>query len=251
MGFVDMRTFTLFCLFCLSVPVFADTLGFRAGVGLWDYTVTGDIRDSVSPSNKVDLTTDLHIKDDQQSFSYIYFEHPIPLLPNIRLSNTKLTLNGSGPVSKEFTFNGQLFTSSFDLTTNIDLSHSDITLYYEIIDILFDFDIGITAKVFNGYAELISVEGTTVQSIDATVPLLYANLAVDFGGLDISAELNYLNYDKFTILENIFRVRYTTSYLLGVEVGYRSLYLDIADNDNSLYSNIDINGPYAGLSFKF
>tara|TARA_E500000331_G_scaffold98259_2_gene95003 strand:+ start:6825 stop:6989 length:165 start_codon:yes stop_codon:yes gene_type:complete len=54
------------------------------------------------------------------------------------------------------------------VATTIDLTHTDLTLYYEIIDIGFDFDVGITARSLEGQVQM----DMTTEDVDEIIPLL-------------------------------------------------------------------------------
>ena len=54
-----------------------------AGAYYWDQTVSGDV-----VNGSADLEDDLNLDAGGQNVMYVAFEHPIPLVPNIKIKST-------------------------------------------------------------------------------------------------------------------------------------------------------------------
>ena len=66
----------------MSFAAHSDTiLGLYAGAGVWNSTFEGTF-----DNNSLVSTEDLAINDDNSNFFYIALEHPIPIIPNIKVS---------------------------------------------------------------------------------------------------------------------------------------------------------------------
>lgn len=244
-----MKKILVSVLFLASSSAWADFVGVRASGGVFDYSVSGNIRDNPDPAQTIDLKNDMGLKDKKETSGFIYIEHPVPVIPNIRLGTTSLKLEGTGTVNA--TFNGQTFNTT--TTTDLDLSHTDIGLYYEIIDTGFDVDLGINVKQFKGHAILTSVATTTTQKISATVPMLYAsvNFPIPSTGISLGADFSALAVKKNKISDSLIRIRYQTDYHFGAELGVRSLAVKLENTTDQLYSDIKISGPYLNLFLYF
>jgi len=224
--------------------VHADAVGVRVSGGLWSYDVSGTVRDDAT--DNVDLKADLGTKDDDSFNGFIYIEHPVPILPNIRLGITDLKLAGNGNAS--FTWNGTTVTGN--VTSNIDLSHNDIGLYYEIWDTGFDFDLGLNLKLFDGTVNITDGVNTATSTFDETVPMLYASVGIPLiAGFKIGGDLNYISYDGDKFQDYFVNVRWVSDFMLGVEVGYRSFSIDYEDGNE--FADVSIKGPYANLRLDF
>ena len=81
----------------------ADVLGVYGGIGLWQGDFDGDIIADVSADDV------LNIDSDTINNYYVGFEHPIPLIPNIKLAHTGIKDSARGTVSAEFMFEGMTF----------------------------------------------------------------------------------------------------------------------------------------------
>jgi len=232
----------------------ADVVGFRVSGGVFDYSVSGTIRSSANVADTIDVKSVLGWKDDNDTLGYAYIEHPVPIIPNVRVGVTNLTLAGTGTTpAGGFNFGGTAFPGNTAITSSTDLSHNEIALYYEILDNVVSFDLGINAKLFDGDVFLSAGGSSDSIQFDETVPMLYLAAAVDLPltGLSIEGDLSTISYDDYDLTDYLIRVKYTTDFVLGVELGYRSITLDFADTGTNEYADIKIDGPYAAVSLNF
>ncbi len=243
-----MRTLLLLSTLLASNLAFADAVGVRASAGLWSYDVSGVVRDDPSAANNVDLKADLGINEDEVFNGFVYIEHPVPLLPNVRLGTTDLKLAGTG-TTDGFTWNGTPVPAG-TATSNVDLSHTEIGLYYEIIDVGFDLDLGVNVKLFDGTVTMTSGGTTATSSFDETIPMLYASVGVPLiAGFAIGGDFSYVSYDGDKFQDYFLNVRWVSDFLLGVEVGYRSFTIDYEDGDE--FADAKIDGPYVNVRLEF
>ena len=62
---------------------------FYAGSYYWDQAVSGDV------NTNVNLEDDLKLSAGGQNVTYFAFEHPIPMIPNVKLKISNLSTDGS------------------------------------------------------------------------------------------------------------------------------------------------------------
>ncbi len=247
---------TVLCLFIFLPSLsFADTASVWLGGGIWDWGISGSIRYDVTGNNsnktEADLQRDLHLQDDSQSFGYLVIEHPIPVLPNIRIARTTLNTQGSGNTTVAFTYGNTTYSVNESLTTKLNLDQTDFTLYYEVLDNVVGLDIGLNAKNIDGSASITYSGGTENDSVSVTIPMLYAAIDIQTGyGITLGAQGNFVSYDGSSITDYNAYVRYTSDYLLGVELGYRKQSYELDDLDDT-YGTIEFSGPYAALFLHF
>ena len=229
----------------------ADTvLGIYAGMGIWNAGIDGDVGVTEPIS-----TDELGIKDEDVSWYYVALEHPVPILPNIRISQTNLDVSGSSTLSQEFTFDDETFTQDTDIQTKVDLSHTDYTLYYEILDNYASLDIGLTARAFDGVTSVTSELQFDEIAVDETIPMLYGRVQIDLPvtGFYVGGTLNYVGLDDNSLQDLELRVGYMTDTLpasIGVELGYRKLSLTLEEEDE-FQSDVSFDGSYAAVVFHF
>jgi outer membrane protein len=228
----------------------ADTvLGVYAGFGSWDSTYDGKAGE---PSITL---KDLGVKDHKNQYYYIALEHPIPLLPNIRLEHTDINSKQTAQVEKTFTIDGTTFTANDTISSEFDLTHTDATFYYELLDNWINLDLGLTARQFDGFVYAKSTTATTNKrvKVDQALPMLYGKAQFDlpFSGLSIGIEGNYVGYQGDKISDYSAKLSYLFDSVLdvGVEAGYRKFSMTVDDDD--LEANIELKGPYAALIAHF
>jgi outer membrane protein len=103
---------------------------------------------------------DFNLKKAQQKNYFVAVVHPLPLLPNARISSTSLDTTGKTTLTQEFSLGGETFSTGDDINTSFNVSYVDYTLYYQLLDYSkFSFDLGLTARDFNG---AVSATGSTI-----------------------------------------------------------------------------------------
>ena len=236
----------------------ADTIGGEIAVGGWYHDPSGWIKypnDIPDDQSKVDADDDLNLDEQTDIYLRAKLEHPIPLLPNIRLGYVHTETDGDGRIDREFTFGDETFTVGTDIRSEAELDSYDATLYYELVDTVVDLDLGLTVRYLDGYVKVSDKSGNISDSsdIDFVVPLLYGNFRWPMPfleGLSVGAEGNWVTYDGSTLYDVQGDLRYTLAMGLGAEVGYRWQKVkldDVEDTD----ADIDIEGVYFGLVWDF
>ena len=232
-----------------AVPLaHADTvLGVYAGFGSWDATYDGQAGD---PSITL---KDLGVKDQKNSYYYLALEHPVPLLPNIRLMHTDIANKQTAVVSKTFTIDGATFTAKDTVSSEFDLTHTDASFYYEILDNWINLDLGLTARKFDGFVYAKSSTNNKKVNLDQTLPMLYGKVQIDlpFSGLSAGVEGNYVSYQGDTISDYSAKISYLFDSILdiGIEAGYRKFSLRVEDDE--LDAEVNLKGPYAAVIAHF
>lgn len=230
----------------------ADTFfGVYAGASAWSSSISGDF--ASDEGSVIDTEDTLNLDDDTPSTLYVAVEHGVPLIPNVRFAFTDMSYSGNATLSQSITFDDVTFGAGAQVSSDLDFSHNDITLYYELLDNVVSVDAGINVRVFDGSIAL-KATGTPNASIeiDEAVPMLYGALRADLPltGLYVSAEGNFLKIDNNDMQDLTAKVGYTIAGGFGVEGGYRVLRLNLEDVNN-LNSEVDIDGAYAAATFHF
>lgn len=214
LGKVKCYALLISSLTMLSNYVQADTfLGADIEVGFWSPSYNaGNIFENITGESK-------------GYFASATIEHPLPLLPNLKVSLSSVD-------------------SSAYAYTKI-----DYTGYYEILDNkLVSFDVGLgVSQFYNGrYLK---------QSFAELLPHIYVDAEVSFPYSPITAytDLHYFNIDGNSLTDAIIGLRYDVSLLatdIGIKAGYRTQKLDVADFDQ-LSFDIETKGFFVGLQADF
>ncbi|MDX1473225.1 MAG: TIGR04219 family outer membrane beta-barrel protein [Reinekea sp.] len=233
-------------LLLCSAPAFSDVIGATVEASYWQGAYSGQV---VSGSTEIDLENDLGFDDSGFLELAVSVEHPVPVLPNVRIEHIDLDETANGSFTA--TFNNVSFTG--DVTTNLDLTHSDVILYYEVLDNIVMLDVGLNVKVFDGNLRIENESNgdTSDTKIDEFVPMLYAaaDAALPFTGLSVGAELSAVKYSDNSLMDGKIRVRQGFG-LAFLELGYRQMSLEIEDV-NDIDVDADISGAYISTGLDF
>jgi outer membrane protein len=244
-----MKKLPIVLAFSLLAPLaHADrVLGLYAGVGSWlsDY-------DGKAGNPSITLN-ELGVKEHYNNYFYVAIEHPIPFIPNVRLTQTNITSSQTGTITQSFTIGNTTYAANETVKSDFDLSHRDATLYYQLLDNWINFDLGVTARKFDGYVHTDSTSASEKLTIDMTLPMAYGKAQFDlpFTGLSAGIEGNYASYQGNSLNDYTAKLTYLFDSLvdIGVEVGYRKMSVKVSDND--LEANMTLKGPYAALIAHF
>ena len=208
----------------------------EAGANVWQADASGSVESSVG--QVIDLGSDgMNLDAENQNVIFVAFEHPIPVLPNIKITNTALDFSG-------------------DAQSKLDLSNTDLTLYWGVPLIPFiDIDFGLTARQFDGEIYNDASTGAPVdEKLDFIIPMGYLNVNVDTPfGLYGYVELNAISYDGNGITDTAIAVGYTLPIPIvdiNLEAGHRSLSLETTEDLAGIDTDIDVSGMYFGLNLS-
>jgi outer membrane protein len=239
----------------LSASVQADTLlGLYIGGHMWANQAEG----SFGQGNNNQATFDFD--DENQGSFFVALEHPIPLIPNLKIASTTLDTVGGATITGSFTFEGETYSANSVLETTFDASYVDYTFYYELFDNdLLTFDFGITARDLDSQINVVDTNNTSLNSnlsVSDFIPLLYVNtiIGLPFTGFNVFAEANFLSYDDNSVYDYQIGVSYELVDNLAVDLdltlGYRAVKLELDDIDD-LYSDLTFDGVFVGAIVHF
>ncbi|MCM0611791.1 TIGR04219 family outer membrane beta-barrel protein [Marinobacter sediminum] len=223
----------------------ADVVGLGASVSYWDSELSGKASDS---GDVVDVENNLNLDSDSNANASLYFEHPVPVLPNVRLNYTLVEQSGRGQLDADF---GGIILGS-DVQSDLDLEQLDLTLYYEVLDNWANLDLGLTARDLSGELIVQQVGGTQVSKtkIDGVLPMGYlaARFDLPLTGVSLGAEGNFISFDGDSIHDFNAYGQYEIA-VLQLRAGYRQMSIDYEDGNERL--DVDIDGPFisAGVAF--
>jgi outer membrane protein len=237
----------------------AAPLEISAGVSVWRQEFDGDISYG-TPIDKVDLSRDLGFDDENKVMAYFSLKHFIPIVPNIRVMHSQIEGGGNSIIDRNINFGGQLYPVNRSVVTDLDLTHTDLTLFYSPIDSFIELDLGLTVRFLDGTVSLLSPEsapglGDEVyekQNFSAPIPMLYGRLEFEIPSTNfyIETEANLIAYSGNRLLDFRVGAGYMTDFNLGLELGYRRLNLVLDDIDD-VDTDLNISGIYGGITLRF
>ena len=251
-----MKKTILACALLGSVAVTsaqaATLVGFKVGGDYWQADTSGTFAENGQAQQ------DFNYSSSSQGSFWVAIEHPIPLIPNVKIRENRLDADGSATVDG-FDFGGMAFTG--DVNTSTNLSNTDFVLYYELLDNdLVALDLGAAYKKMSGSLRVNQLDTSGVsrqnseKDLDGGIVMAYADAQVGIPGLGLYgfAEV-MLGVDETSV--------YDYSVGLGWEfdgvaldtklrVGYRDFNFDVNDFDG-VSVNSQFNGYFAGVELVF
>lgn len=231
----------------------ADTLlGLYIGGQIWSNDASGTFGEGTDDQSVFEFD------DENQGSFYVAFEHPIPLIPNIKIASTTLDTVGGTQLTDTFTFEDVTYPAGTTLDTTLDASYVDYTLYYEVFDNdLLTFDFGLTARDLDAYIKVSATDSNGSDlDISGIIPMAYVStiIGLPLTGLNVFAEANFISYDDQTIYDAQIGVSYAlldnVAVDLDVTLGYRTVKLELDDLDG-FYSDLTYDGFFAGAVVHF
>ncbi len=271
-GVVDMirklpSTLLAASMLLSAVQSHADFVGIYAGVGVWQSSIDGEVG-----TDDIPLTSDeLGFDDEQNTHAFVAFEHPVPVLPNVRLAMTSLDTSGTELISRGSTEELLIaIDSEFSIpdgataTSQIDLDFVDFTLYYELLDNYVSLDLGLTARQLDGSASFsyeIESEDTTVtestaKDLDFILPMLYTKVQLDLPltGWYFGGQANIISYDDNSVSDIEAKIGYMTDGLgldIGFDLGFRRFAIETDPDNEDLKVDLTLDGPFASVFVHF
>lgn len=232
-----------------ALPARADIIGVYAGGGYWHNHLSGDLLATDTSANN-----ELGLDNANLGQWYINIEHPLPLLPNLRVAYSDISAQGQGNLDSGIVFDDKTFSGQ--VSSNFAVKMTDATFYYQLWDTGGDLDLGITARKLDGEVRLQSTGQQGSARLNDWLPMLYGKARVDLPltGLYAGVQGNGLAYSGNRLLDYSAFVGYDFDIPgpvdVGVELGYRRLELKLADIGD-FESDLRLSGPFANLTVHF
>jgi outer membrane protein len=236
---------------CVAPAAHADFLGLYVGGGQWQQDFSGTIQNG---EDRIDMESDLGADSSSGMSFYAAFEHPLPFIPNVRFEHTTIDDTITATMNREFTYGDQTYNANESVTTNLDLSHNEYFLYYEILDNWVNLDIGFSVKHFDNQVEMRSNDQNKTETTDlsAYLPMLYAYGQFDlpFTGLSAGLGGSMISYDGSAIKDWKAMLRYETDMGFGLEGGFRAFEIELDDVDD-LTTDASFEGFFVNVTYHF
>ena len=241
-----IKKLTLYLLLTLS-QIHADTIGGEISLGFFNHQPNGN---ASYKGSAADMEDTLDFSEEQDIFLKAYLEHPLPVIPNIKLGYTTLSHEGSSSVGN-FTWGDTTYNGTINSSLSLDMT--DVTLYYEFLDNWAETDAGLTLRYISGDMDVHNSLGSDVADFSTWVPMLYVKMRFTLPVTDLSFQLeaNAISYWDITAYDYELSARYTLAMGIGLEAGYKAFHLDSDDLVNGFNAEMDFSGPYAAVLWDF
>ncbi|MES9894854.1 MAG: TIGR04219 family outer membrane beta-barrel protein [Candidatus Thiodiazotropha endolucinida] len=235
----------------MVTPVYADTvLGMAADVDFWNMESSGSFADS-SDLQSFDLDS------ERNAILTLAFEHPLPLVPNLKIRTNDLSSSGDQRLSDDFSFSDTDFPADLDVNVDFEAQNTDFIFYYEIFDNdTISFDLGLNVKYLDGDIEVESNGLRASETFDGYVPMFHGAVEVGVPATRLSffGDLNLLSVGDHTLQDYTAGVAFKLVESLAVDIslrgGYHRISLELDDLDG-IYTDWDFDGAFLGVQADF
>jgi outer membrane protein len=234
-----------------NLPVHADTvLGMTADVDFWNMESSGTFGDS-SDMESFDLDS------ERNAILTLAFEHPVPLVPNLKIRTNDLSSSADERLENDFNFSDTDFPAGLDVKVDFEAQNTDFIFYYEIFDNdTVSFDLGMNVKYLDGDIEVRSNGLQASEVFDGYVPMFHG--AFQFGvpttRLSLFGDLNLMSLGDHTLQDYTAGIAFTLIESLAVDIsvkgGYHRISLELEDMDG-IYTDWDFDGAFFGIQADF
>jgi len=252
MKLLKNRYCTFFCVLAsFLMPTVAANAIVKLGFAAWNHDPGGSIRYQGTDAS---AETGFRLSDETEGFFWIAIETPLPGVPNFRISHTKLGNSGAGILTNSFTFGGNTFAASENVSTTLNLNQTDLTLYWQLSNKGVEFDLGFTIKYLDGSASVNSITTLQVRNVDfvGVLPLVYGSLdfKTPLKGMSFGVSGNVISYRGHSYSDVLLNLSYKSRSNIGVRAGYRRMQLKL-DNLDGVSSDLNFSGPFLAVFFNF
>ncbi|HOO90000.1 MAG TPA: hypothetical protein PLA74_04180 [Syntrophales bacterium] len=246
------------CVFFVVCCASVQAIEFGARVYWWLPEFSGDFRgdNNGNAGTTIDVEKDLKIGDESypsvEAFWGVGRHH-------IGLIYTEANYSGRETLGRTISFMGKQYTEGTAVRSDLQFTMLDVEYQYDMMDlenILAGLSVGVIGKVkyMDGQFWL---KDTTLgldeeESFTAAVPMvglaLHVGILADI--LEARVRGTGIAYPDNALYEGLAEVSYTPFPFLDIQMGYRTMKLDV-DDISDVYADIAFRGPYIGLTISF
>ena len=226
----------------------------KAGAGYVNLSPSGWVK---YKGTEVDVKDDLHWGNSGNINAYIQLG--LPVLPNIKVEYLPTKYDGTGKVSKTFTFGGIGFTATDNVYSKLDLKQYYISLFYNLPVPIITPRIGLTVDYLDGntYVKSLTTNIEREASFKAPIPMVYLGVNAGLPGIpvEVDVEAKGIAYQGNSLIDikaigmfKIVGIPMVGSLYIGAGYRYQRLKLDDIDG---LYSDIKFKGLFGEVGVEF
>lgn len=237
-------------LFCQTAM--AGTPDITLSLDYWDQSITGKVQGSRAGDGNYEVRSTYNMKDAEDvGILALQVEHPLPLLPNLRLATARQEYKGASSLATPIRFDGVSLTGNIESRLNLD--YTDIILYGTPLDTGVKVNVGGGLRLFDGEMSVTSATQQRRMSVDTRVPVAFVQVSAKLpAGFRAEGEMTALGMANSGSGDIQARLAWESSFGLGVRAGYH-IVKHILRRDVGADGRVDVvlSGPFAGLYYHF
>lgn len=201
-------------------------------------------------------TPNFNQQDDSIDYNSTYlnlsYEHSNSVLPNVGLQTNIKEHKRKANINQLVVFDSTAYSGGQLMDSQVDLTHRDHLLYYNIISSDIDLDLGMDIIRFDGRIVMKSQGVHRTVDFKKALPGLYGKLRYDLPetSLYFEATGSYVLNNNDTFHKSRLVLGWESESGVGIEVGYQSYAAEWHGYEDTS-GNISFEGLYTGLRFNF
>jgi outer membrane protein len=244
-------------------------IDFEASVGAIQQKPKGYVSYKLgSDADKIDVKNDARLGDETKPWAKLKLEHPIPIIPNIKLAYMPMKFDGSGVLTRDIKWGDYTYRANTDFNLSVKLDRVDTTLYYNLpfikktatagkLDI--EFGLNVRTIMFYGKLDGTTTEGQRIsESKSITLPIPMGHLAAEIKPINqvsLLGEFNYIGYRGNAYYDYRAGLRLNSHGLVQaplkpfIEVSYR--YEKLKFDKSDVKTDLKVKGGYVSVGVRF
>ena len=251
------KTYLALSLLLITLLLPASTLAFEIGARgyYWFPSLDGNVKvDEASIiGTTIDFKKDLGIEDENYPSVEVFLgggRH------HLSLTSTNIDYSGKNTPTKEITFNGETYSTTYMIESSIEYKVMDLLYQYDFLNLEnvgagFSLGVVFQIKYLDGEVGLKSIEFDEKADFTLPIPMFGLNLHIGMLADVLEARLRgtAIGYAGNAIYELMADISWTPLPFLDIHGGYKSFVIDI-DEDNVVF-DYDMSGPFVALTISF
>ena len=235
----------------------ASTLAFEIGARgyYWFPSLDGNVQvdEAAIIGTTINFENDLGIEDENYPSVEVFLgggKH------HLSLTYTDIDYSGENTPTKQITFNGKKYSTTYIIESSIEYRVMDLHYQYDFLNlenVLSGFSLGavLQVKYLDGEVGLKSIEFDEKEDFTLPIPMIGLNLHIGILADVLEARLRgtAIGYAGNTIYELMGDISWTPLPFLDIHGGYKTFVIDIDEDD--VVFDYDMSGPYVALTVSF
>jgi outer membrane protein len=243
-------------IYCFMVlPAYALPFKIEGSIGVWNHDPNGMIN---YQGNDVQLNTDLSLKDRNDYNLWLRIEHPIPMLPDIKIQHTPIRVNDSNSPNRPFMFGEKIFDEAINSELEMDII--DVQLYNHLPFLQtasfkgLDVTYGMTFRFLNATAFINEIKSMDSRSrgFSTPMPLLTAGFNIaPLSSFALNGEFQAMSYSGnhwYDITAKLQVSPFSEFIFMGVGYRYQDFKLDDVQD---VTADQTMQGFFGEMGFRF
>ncbi|KPA11900.1 conserved hypothetical protein, secreted [Candidatus Magnetomorum sp. HK-1] len=252
---IILVTLLAMLLSILSIPAYALPFKIEGALGMWNHDPNGMIN---YQGSDVKLNSDLSLGERNDMNIWLRIEHPVPMLPDVKIQYTPIKVKDNGSPNRPFVFGGKTFDEALHSEMEMDIIDVQFYNHLPFIKMLslkgLDVTYGLTFRFLNAKAFINEVQSLTEQSrsFSTPMPLMTAGFNIaPVSSFAINGEFHAMTYSGnhwYDVTAKLQLSPFSEYVFMGLGYRYQDFKLDDVQD---VTSDQSMQGWFGEIGFRF